>query len=56
VDHLDRQSRATQSLDQYFLVAAGRLDRDADDLLFGAKPRNASKLKPPTSMPMKIWL
>jgi hypothetical protein len=76
VDHLDRQSRATQSLDQCFLVAAGRLDRDADDLLFGAEPRNEggdgigavlilggttpmprrSKLKPPTSMPTKIWL
>jgi hypothetical protein len=40
VDHLDRQSRATQSLDQCFLVAAGRLDRDADDLLLNAEPRN----------------
>ena len=39
VDHLDRQSRATQSLDQCFLVAAGRLDRDADDLLL-TQPRN----------------
>ena len=36
VDHLDRQPRATQSLDQWFLVAAGRLDRDADDLLLDA--------------------
>jgi hypothetical protein len=40
VDHLDRQPRATQSFDQSFLVAAGRLDRDADDLLLGAEPRN----------------
>jgi hypothetical protein len=40
VDHLDRQPRATQSLDQCFLVAAGRLDRDADDLLLNAEPRN----------------
>jgi len=40
VDHLDRQPRATQSFDQSFLVAAGWLDRDADDLLLGAEPRN----------------
>jgi len=29
-----------RALTQCFLVAAGRLDRDADDLLLNAEPRN----------------